>query len=642
MRIDTLLKRLVALLIVLSFVVGMSYLLYGEEETPTELDANQRARLLAIFGGESLPEPPRYDGVEVHSHYVSGEGGTPLAVDVYLPEGATGPLPAILTPTRYWRRWDVVFPTSLLLGPNYTQRFFTSHGYAVVMMDVRGSGASFGTRPHPWAPDEVADYGHVMDWIVAQPWSDGHIAASGISYAGTAAEFAATLGHPALKAVVPTFSLYDAYTDIAFPGGVFNEYFVRNWGEFNRQLDAGEVPEALPFFVGWFINGPMSVEGAEERLPKALAEHSANVDIHAAASEVSARDEVSSLAGATIDDFSPHSHRRALAKNAPPIFGFAGWYDGAYADAALKRLAQVRVPQRLVIGPWNHAATHHVSPYLPPDTPSTPGEPILLAEQLRFLDFYLRGKGQMPEPGIVYYTFGAEEWRFSPVWPPVGQQTQRLYLRAGDRLTPAPPDTTGGAAPASETEPRTFVVDYRATSVMPAGTDETGTNTTRWHTQLGRSDVIYGAPPIGPMWLSEPLETPVELTGSPALTVELASNAPDGALFVYLHDVAPDGHARYITEGMLRLAHRAGTFRLDDMAPMPADAPTTVTVPLLPISVQLAEGHRLRVTLTGHDAAIFAPVGRQSPPTYTIHHAGGVSYLSLPVMSPAATTSATP
>ena len=31
--------------------------------------------------------------------------------------------------------------------------------------DARGSGASFGYRPCPWSPDEVADYGQIIDWI---------------------------------------------------------------------------------------------------------------------------------------------------------------------------------------------------------------------------------------------------------------------------------------------------------------------------------------------------------------------------------------------------------------------------------------------------------------------------------------------
>ena len=59
-------------------------------------------------------------------------------------------------------------------------------GYAVVVVDVRGTGASFGTRDCFRSPKERDDFHEIADWIVAQPWSDGVIGSTGISYLGAA------------------------------------------------------------------------------------------------------------------------------------------------------------------------------------------------------------------------------------------------------------------------------------------------------------------------------------------------------------------------------------------------------------------------------------------------------------------------
>ena len=54
-----------------------------------------------------------------------------------------------------------------------------------------------------------------------------------------------------------------------------------------------------------------------------------------------------------------------------------------------------------------------------------------------------------------------------------------------------------------------------------------------------------------------PLEGALRITGTPVVSLQLSSNKPDGALHVYLEDVAPDGRVTYLTEGILRLIHRS-------------------------------------------------------------------------------------
>ena len=83
------------------------------------------------------------------SCYVAMPDGVRLAVDVYLPEGADRPerLPVIAVFTPYYRRFKVTAPGAEP-SPNVAiyRDFFVARGYALVVVDVRGCGASFGAR----------------------------------------------------------------------------------------------------------------------------------------------------------------------------------------------------------------------------------------------------------------------------------------------------------------------------------------------------------------------------------------------------------------------------------------------------------------------------------------------------------------
>ncbi len=134
----------------------------------------------------ALPEAPA-------SRYLSMRDGCRIAVDVWLPEGAKGPVPAILIITPYYRRFRLVEGGRGDAIPNAGKfvRHLVPRGYAVVVVDVRGTGASFGTRDSFRSPREREDSAEITDWVVAQPWSDGQVGATGISYPGAASDFLA-------------------------------------------------------------------------------------------------------------------------------------------------------------------------------------------------------------------------------------------------------------------------------------------------------------------------------------------------------------------------------------------------------------------------------------------------------------------
>ena len=114
-------------------------------------------------------------------------------------------------------------------------------GYALVLVDARGSGASSGERPVEWSDAEVADMGEVTEWITSQPWSNGTVGAVGISYSGNTAELSAIPAHPALRAVAPLYSDFDPQFFLTMPGGVYNRGFVEAWNAANQALDANDI-----------------------------------------------------------------------------------------------------------------------------------------------------------------------------------------------------------------------------------------------------------------------------------------------------------------------------------------------------------------------------------------------------------------
>jgi uncharacterized protein len=138
------------------------------------------------------------------------------------------------------------------------------------------------------------------------------------------------------------------------------------------------------------------------------------------------------------------------------------------------------------------------------------------------------------------------------------------------------------------------------------------------------------------------LPADVHVLGFPVVTMRLTTSGTDGAVYVYLEEVDPDGHVSYLTEGCLRFVHRETTGPAE---PMRLGVPRTfarpdalrvvpgnlmgLTVQLLPVSAVVLAGHRIRVAIAGHDASCFTRYG-PAEETFTLR-LGNDSRLDLPV-----------
>jgi putative CocE/NonD family hydrolase len=103
-----------------------------------------------------------------------------------------------------------------------------AQGFAVVNADLRGCGTSDGTGAL-LSRQEAEDTYDVVEWAAEQPWSDGRVVMSGVSYLAISQYAVAALRPPALKAIIPWEGFTDVYRDLAFPGGVREKGFIRMW-----------------------------------------------------------------------------------------------------------------------------------------------------------------------------------------------------------------------------------------------------------------------------------------------------------------------------------------------------------------------------------------------------------------------------
>src|SRR6202048_1108213 len=241
-----------------------------------------------VLPDEYVDQRPVEFGLPVpKSHYVTMRDGCRVAVDIYVPHSLSGAVtsrtsPAIALFTPYYRRFKLRPAATGEANPNTGKfrDFFVPRGYAVVVVDVRGTGASFGTRDSFRSPKEREDSREIADWIVTQPWSNGVIGATGVSYLGAASDFLASTGHPAVKAIAPLFSVWDTYSDNYFPGGIQLKSLTRIYDDLMVGLDHDQrdVLKQFSYFSNPDFEGPQPVDDDPDGtlVREAVKEHLGN------------------------------------------------------------------------------------------------------------------------------------------------------------------------------------------------------------------------------------------------------------------------------------------------------------------------------------------------------------------------------
>lgn len=590
----------------------------------------------------SAPYAYRSEGkdseIKTTSFYLTMRDGVQIAVSLHLPSDLKKgeKLPTILHQTRYWRSMNLRWPVSM-----FSSRFFDLYNkiikklvlnrYAVVNIDVRGTGASFGRQKNPFSKEQIKDGAEVTDWIIQQNWSDSIVGLLGASYTGMAAEFLLANKHPNIKAVMSLYTGLDFYDEMIFPGGIYNQYFVKTFGEMCSTLDKNEFKLSNKT-ENFLIKGVTPVQKNGNRLlTKAITEHKTNFNIYEQTQPIIYRDDPPfDQSVQSIDELSLHTFLGNINAANVPICLYTGWFDGSFALGSARLFNNLTGTQnKLIIGPWDHGSIYNCSPYIQEACSFD-----RMAEVLKFFDFHLKKKdnGLDKEPPIHYFTMGEDKWKTAAKWPPASTADQSFYFYSNNELSTEPQNQQSGYD--------TYIAD---------SSSGTGHNT-RSESLVFRlkSAKMYDSRTERDAKLlcytSKKLEQDVEVTGHPLITLYIDADTSDAGFFVYLEDVDETGEVHYISEGLFRAIHRNSrgdlgykdivpqyTYRKNEASPLKHGEIAKMEFDLLPTSFLFKKGHCIRIAISCGDKDHYKEV---TPDGTKIHVYRNVLYgskITLPV-----------
>lgn len=484
--------------------------------------------------------------------------GVKLAVNVFLPGGAPGRLPTILERTPYGK--------GAAITPNYAS--FVDRGYAVVVEDVRGRYDSKGAFDP--LRQEGPDGFDTIEWIARQPWSDGKVGMIGGSYRGIVQWKAALLNNPHLKAIFPVVSGADEYRDRFYStGGAVKLGHRLGWMSENLK-----APGFHPEFSKFVLHLPLrtsdvAATGWTAQLWRDVADHP------------------------TYDAFWRNlSVLEHIDRIKVPVFAVGGWYDNFVesdlaAYAALHRTSGVN---RVLVGPWPHSMS---STFEGVDFGPAPFAPIR-SLQLEWFDQWLKGKDSplVSEPPVKIFVMGANQWREESEWPPKDARLRHFYLESNGRANTLEGDgALSERVPSHGAEDRFLYDPYNAVPTR-GGAVCCNPKLFPWGPMdqrpvEHRPDVlVYSTPP---------LRQDTEVIGPVEVVLYVATSAKDTDFSAKLVDVFPDGYARNLTDGLLRLRYRNG---LEKSVLVTPGEVYRITIDAGVASNVFLKGHRIRVEIS--------------------------------------------
>ncbi len=540
---------------------------------------------------DTRPAPePRFD-VEVDwDARIVVRDGTALSANIWRPvarDDGTRRFPAILEMIPYgkdnWRR-----TVDMSRG-----EWFAARGFALCRLDVRGTGSSGGIALDEYTAEETVDGYDAVEWLSAQPWSNGAVGMWGISYGGFTSIQVAALRPPHLSAIVPVMATDDRYLDdVHYRGGCVTVSELSQYAVSQVAMNA-MPPDAAFRGPRWRDEWRARLEATPPWL-FAWLRHQTD---------------------------GPYWRQGSLAPDYAaievPIFNIGGWHD-SYVDPAFRMQARCPSPSHTLVGNWVHSWPHSAAPGPNLDD---------LHEIARFFARHLDGveNGWEDEPAVVWFeheyappiAFPSSlpgRWRATSAYPHPAT-TSRTWAFGDGSL-----DEGAAGAAAADTFRHRPTTGTRGALSWGAGEEPNGLARDLRPDESG-----------GPTYTSEALAAPLEVLGVPEVVVHVEVDSPVAMLSVRLSDVAPDGTSALVSAGVLNLTHRRSHA---DPEPLRPGVVEQVEIPLRTAGYRWLAGHRLRVAL----ASSLWPVLWPSPHPATIRvHRGPAtpSRLVLPVVPPA-------
>jgi uncharacterized protein len=555
--------------------------------------------------------------------------GVTLKADLYRP-AAEGKYPTLLQRTPYNKDGAAAF------GRRAAER-----GYLVVVQDVRGRYASEGE----WYvfKHEQEDGYDAVEWAAALPHSNGKVGMFGGSYVGATQMLAAIAHPPHLAGICPVVTASNYHENWTYQGGALEQWFDESWtsGLAQDTLDrvirentnarVGATVAPLNNYPVFNIPPPQNAAA----LTGALAPYFLDW-----------------LAHPTYDDYwKQWSIDENFDKIQVPALTIAAWYD-IFQGGSLRNYMGIkdhggseaaRKGQRLLVTIGGHSGGgRHIGSE---DFGPAAEEFDENDATLDWYDYLFMGKqNAFADAGkpVRIFVMGKNEWRNEAEWPLKRAKETRYSLYSGNAangtagngalLEPGVLTRTSGSPSDSFT--------YDPANPVPTVGGPLCCDVQ--HLAAGpRDQKEVEARPDVLVYSTGPLAEDTEVTGPVTLDLFAKTSAADTDFTAKLVDVAPDGTAFNLTEGILRARYREST----KGAPKPI-TPGEVyeyKIDLWSTSNVFLKGHRIRLEVsssnfprfdrnlnTGKDAATDAEMVKAT--NTVLHDASHPSALILPVV----------
>jgi uncharacterized protein len=486
--------------------------------------------------------------------------GARLQSFLYLPRGE-GSFPALLARCMYG--------ADLLVDQ---AKYWSDNGYAVLLQNIRGRHASEGKLGR----DDDADDGYdTMEWLCAQPWCSKRIGTFGRSALARVQMMTAFLAHPAHRAMAPMVLPYGMMSRL---GGALMFSQIPQWMYFaqsGQSLNPYEAVDWMPHLYKLPITRVLDeIGGPLEAYREAV------IDVHQTYFS---------------DPLCPANFKSLNTAN----LMVTGWYDHCATgpvDFFIHTMTYASEWQkqntRLIIGPWDHSATgdeaheYDFGPLAKLDHP---------AIELAFFDHHLKGKS-LAEPfaPVRIFVMGKNVWRDEQTWPLSRAEEREYYLHSRGDVCGAWIRGSLSLETPGEEKPDHYIYDpadpvptWGGANSAPAKVLPMKRGARDQRITLYRKDVLT--------FYSDPLLESLEVTGMLKMILYAASSAKDTDYTAKLMDVAPDGNARLLSDGVIRARFRQG---LDKAALIEPDAIYRYEIDLWFTSNEFQPGHCIALALS--------------------------------------------
>ncbi|MDH2403688.1 CocE/NonD family hydrolase [Bradyrhizobium sp. SSUT18] len=482
--------------------------------------------------------------------------GTRLDADVYRP-AAPGPYPVLLQRQAYSRR---IACSICYAHPAW----YASHGYIVVVQDVRGRGTSEGTfRP---GETEVEDGAEAVEWAARLDGANGDVGMYGFSYQAYNQLLAAAGDCPSLKALAPAMGPWNP-AHWAYENGALQMKHMIGWGIQITAEAARRAGDDAAFSALQAAGSNLPLSGPIAAMPQLLQKYRHYSHV---------MDWLETPPDSPYwDSISPVTYVEAIRARRLPMLFVGGWFD-PFLPATIesfRALASSNEKTRLIVGPWIHFPwTRKVGAVdFGPDAQRN-----VDVDHIRFFDHVLKGiPNEAERHRTKLFDMGLKAWRQHQARP---DDTWALFLGGTGRAAMDVEDGTLGPRSNPEDDVEHIVHDPWRPAPTVGGYYGVPAGPVDRRVADERGDVLT--------FTTNALEDAIEVVGEPEVELEVSCDRPSFDLCCVLSLVTSDGRVLQISSGYAhyRVA-TAGRYKLK--------LTTTCTTS--------RRGDRLRLSVAGAD-----------------------------------------